>query len=350
MRKYHFPDPGSFEFVASVSQVNRAQFVRMVDALEDHGLVKEAFSRLMYCPLTSGGETIAVLEDLHNQYDIHISCDSGGYESQINEEYSMRDIFQFDREYYLNTDWPDEYVLPDQVPIAGDDEQTVEHKVQDTISLSRMLYDRLPEEKQRKAVPVVQGQTKRQIVDCLDAYTEFDHITKIGFGSFSTGGVNGGVNYLTEENIELLQFVVKEARKHDLDVHAFGVGGPTSIPILYRCGVQSFDSTGWMRSAGYGNVFFSFKSRFNITHRRNRSGPTVFKQEFTDMKEETGHECPYCASFDKLQESRLYRILHNLIVIREMTEQVEAYSTAEILELMSPQSKYRTYLERMAAT
>lgn len=349
MRQYHLQGSGAFDFVASVAKVNRAQFVEMVDELEKHDRVEEAFRRLMYCPLTSGGETISAVEHLHQQYDITVACDSGGYESQINDDYSMRDIFQFDRDYYLNTDWPDEYVLPDQVPIAGDDEQTVEHKVQDTISLSRMLHDRLPESKQRKAVPVVQGQTKEQVVNCLDAFTQLPHIQKVGFGSFSTGGVNGGVNYLNEENIELLQFVIKEARKHDLKVHAFGVGGPTSIPILYQCGVDSFDSTGWMRSAGYGNVFFSFKSRFNITHLRNRSGPTVFKQEFEDMKDETGHECPYCESFDNLQESRLYRILHNLIVIREMTNQVEEYSVSEILELMNPRSKYTKYLEQMAA-
>jgi tRNA-guanine family transglycosylase len=242
----------------------------------------------------------------------------------------------------------DEYVLPDVVPVGGDDEKTVEHKVQDTISLARMLYRELPPEKQRKAVPVVQGQTKQQVVDCLDAYAELDNIQKIGFGSFSTGGVNGGVNQLTTSNIELLQFVVREAQKYDLNVHAFGIGGPTSVPILYSCGVDTFDSTSWVRSAGYGNVFFPFRSRVNISHLQNRSGATMFESELSSIKQRTGHSCPFCASFDELKEDRNARLLHNLIVMHEVAERVQSTSVKQILEIMNPNSRYRTYLEKMA--
>lgn len=349
MRRYEIVDDTPMAFVASVTKINPAQFTTMVDRLEEYGAVKRGLEQIMFCPLTASDGTLSIIEYLSNHYDIHVSCDSGGYESQINEEYSMRDIYRFDREFYRKKDWPDEYVLPDQVPIASDDDGDVEHKVQDTISLARMLYNDLSPSKQEKTIPVVQGHTKQQIVDCLDAYTGFKNISKIGFGSFSTGGVNGGVNYLTESNIELLQFVVKEAQKHNLDVHAFGVGGPTSIPILYQCGIDTFDSTGWMRSGGYGNVFFPFKSRFNITHRRDRSGPDVYKKEFRELKVETDHECPYCESFDQLQENRMSRILHNLIVMREMTEMVEYYSISDLLDIMNPRSKYTKYLEKIRA-
>lgn len=350
MRKYYFRDLGEIEFVASVSKVNRAQFNKIISNLDEFDAVEYGLKRLMFCPLTASSATAEVIQSLTESHDINVASDSGGYESQISDEYSMRDIYQFDRDYYLENDWIDEYVLPDQVPIGGDDEKTIEHKVRDTISLSRMLHEELPPSKQSRSVPVVQGHTKQQVVDCLDAYTQFDQIQKIGFGSFSTGGVNGGVNYLNKENIELLQFVVKEARKHDLDVHAFGVGGPTSIPILYQCGVDTFDSTGWMRSGGYGNVFFPFKSRLNVTHLRDRSGGTVFREELNELKDETDHSCPFCESFQKLQDSRLHRILHNLIVMREMTEKVQEYSVEELLGIMNPQSQYTKYLQQMAVS
>jgi len=345
MRRYQLDDVGEIEFVASVAQVNRAQLIDIVEALEEYNLVEYILGRMMFCPLTSSEIAVDYLESLSSNYDLTFSCDSGGYESQINDEYTMKDIYTFDREYYLSTDWPDELVLPDQVPVEGDDEATIEEKVQDTISLSRMLYNELPSDKQERAVPVIQGHTKQQIVECLDVYKKFDKINKIGFGSFGTGGVNGGVNYLNEENLELLQFVVKEARKYDLDVHAFGIGGPTSIPILYQCGVDTFDSTGWIRSAGYGNVFFPFKSRLNVTHLRNRSGPTVFREELRELKEETGHECPFCQSFKSLHNSRQHRILHNLIVMREMTDMILEYSLEELIEMMNPKSKYTGYLK-----
>jgi queuine/archaeosine tRNA-ribosyltransferase len=349
MRRYESLTANSIEFVASVGKINRAQLTGIVDRLAEHGMVEDVLSRVMFCPLTAGDSTTDVVERLATDYGVHVSCDSGGYESQISDEYSMRDIYQFDRDYYLQHDWPSEYVLPDQVPVGEDDEETIEHKVQDTISLSRILYRELPPEKQRRSVPVVQGHTRDQVVDCLDAYRELENIQKIGFGSFGTGGVNGGVNYLNEENIELLQFVVKEAKKYDLDVHAFGIGGPTSIPILSECGVDTFDSTGWIRSAGYGNVLFPFKSRLNITHLRDRSGPTVFREQLDDLKSETNHECPFCESFETLHENREDRVLHNLVVMSEMADVISDYSITELIKMMNPNSKYTGYLEKLAA-
>lgn len=348
MRQYRLSELGDIEFVASVAQVNRAQLREIVTRLEEVDKAEYGLKRVMFCPLTSRESSVKVIKELAEEYDVKVSCDSGGYESQVNDDYSMQDIYQFDRRYYLSNDWPHELVLPDQVPVEGDSEEVIEEKVRDTISLSKLLYGELPVEKQKKAVPVVQGHTKQQIVDCLGEYTQLENISKIGFGSFGTGGVNGGVNYLNEQNIELLQFVVKEARKYDLDVHAFGIGGPTSIPILYQCGVDTFDSTGWMRSAGYGNVFFPFKSRLNITHLRDRSGPTVFREEIRGLKEETNHDCPFCRSFEELQESRLNRILHNLLVMREMTHMIREKPIGEVLDMMNPRSRYTGYLESMA--
>jgi queuine/archaeosine tRNA-ribosyltransferase len=182
----------------------------------------------------------------------------------------------------------------------------------------------------------------------LDAYRDLDHVQKVGFGSFSTGGVNGGVNYLTKENIGFLQFAVNEAHRHDLDVHAFGIGGPTSIPILHHCGVDTFDSTGWMRSGGYGNAFFPLKSRYNVTHLRERSGPTLFKEELREVQQATEHECPFCDSFDDLHNNREYRILHNLLVTRDTCEMVQELSLEEILELMNSNSRYYGYLEKLS--
>lgn len=350
MRRYAINQVGGFDFVASVTKVNGSQIDRIVGALDEHGLATYGFRKLMFCPLTADPSTHKAIKRLHHEHDIHVSCDSGGYESQINDQYTLQDIYHNDRRFYTENDWPDELVLPDVVPLTGDSEREVEHKVQDTISLSRLLYRDLPEEKQRKAVPVVQGHTKQQIIDCIDAYKELSNIQKIGFGSFSTAGVNGGVNLLNEDNIELLQYAVKEAQKHDLEVHAFGVGGPTSIPILYHCGVDSFDSTSWIRTAGYGNVLFPFKSRLNISHRRDRSGDTMFRENFREMKDETDHECPFCKSFEKLQKSRDHRVIHNLIVMREMVDRVQNYDINEVLEMMNSASKYTTYLRGLATS
>lgn len=340
----------TFNFVASVSKVDRSSFQRLIDPLKREGYFDYAFSNLMFCPLTSGPSTHELIKKLNAEHDISVSLDSGGYESQVNEKYSIRDIYQFDREYYLENEWPSEYVLPDIVPTSKDDADTIEKKVQDTISLARLLFSELPASKQMRAMPVIQGHTKEQVVSCLDAYKNLDHVSKVGFGSFATGGVSNGVNFLTEENISLLQFVVEEAHKHDLEVHAFGIGGPTSIPVLYYAGVDSFDSTGWHRSGGYGNAFFPFKSRLNVTHLRDRSGATLYKENLRQLRQETDHQCPFCTSFDQLHNDRVTRILHNLIVIRETVDLVKELSVDEILQLLSENSPYYSYLEQLTTS
>lgn len=338
---------GAIRFVASVTQVSAMPFNRLIDILDEYGLVGEGFKRIMFCPLTAGESTHQTIRELVDTYDISVALDSGGYESQVNNKYTPGEIYRYDRDYYRENEWAAEYVLPDQVPLSDDDEETVRRKVYDTISLSRCLHAELPPDRQRRSVPVVQGHTREQIVDCLDAYCELDHIQKIGFGSFSTGGVNGGVNYLTKENIDFLQFIVDEAHRNGLKVHAFGVGGPTSIPILHYCGVDTFDSTGWMRSGGYGNAFFPLKSRYNVTHLRERAGSTLFKQELREIQQATGHNCPFCDSFDDLHDKREYRVLHNLLVTRETCEMVQKLSLEEILELMNSSSRYYGYLDRI---
>jgi queuine/archaeosine tRNA-ribosyltransferase len=172
----------------------------------------------------------------------------------------------------------------------------------------------------------------------------------VGFGSFGTSGVSNGVNMLTTDAYRNLKWAVDNAHEAGLTVHAFGVGGPTSIPLLYSAGVDSFDTTSWMRSSGYGNVFFPFKSRYNASHRKKRGGKILTKDELPHLKAETSHDCPLCEDMALLRESRWTRIMHNLVVIHEMTNRVEEMSHAEILDAMDEQSTYRRRLAEVTDT
>jgi hypothetical protein len=103
-----------------------------------------------------------------------------------------------------------------------------------------------------------------------------------------------------------------------------------------------------MRSGGYGNVFFPFRSRFNASHRKNRTGNILLSDELPHLRAETGHECPFCEDITRLRDSRWARIMHNLIVINEITTRIDDISREAVIDAMDPQSKYRRRLEEIA--
>lgn len=331
----------SFYAAMSVSpSTMRQTFARLQDG---YGSLKPV-QNVMFTPISNGPETHRSIQALTKRFDLNVMFDSGGYEVQVgNQEFD--DLYSYLIDFYGENNWGHRYVLPDNVPLSDDRPGVVDRKVDETLSATEMCFRRLSEERQSRAVAVVQGHTTDQLYRCLNKYNKLDGLQHIGFGSFGTGGVSNGVNMLTTEAFQNLSTVVKRAHEEGLSVHAFGVGGPTSLPLLYEAGVDSFDTTSWIRSSGYGNVFFPFKSRFNASHRKNRGGSVLTGSKLPHLRSETGHKCPFCESVNDLRKSRWNRIIHNLIVIHEMTNQMEEMTTEEIIGAMDSNSRYRKRLE-----
>lgn len=309
----------------------------------------EPLENVMFSPISQGESSHTTIRNLQDRFDLNIMFDSGGYEVQVGNK-TFDELQAYLHDFYGDNHWGHRYVLPDNVPLSQDSPDVVEEKVKQTADISTLFYRQLPEHQQQRALAVVQGHTQDQLRHCLNAYKGLDGLQHIGFGSFGTSGVSNGVNMLTTEAYHNLEWAVDEAHEAGMTVHAFGVGGPTSIPLLYAAGVDSFDTTSWMRSSGYGNVFFPFKSRYNASHQTNRSGKLLTKDELPHLKAETGHSCPFCESMTQLRNSRWDRIMHNLIVIHEMTDRVEQMSHEEIIAAMDEQSTYRRRLEKVTST
>ncbi|MDS0297786.1 hypothetical protein NDI76_03440 [Halogeometricum sp. S1BR25-6] len=298
----------------------------------------------MFTPISNGPGAHRSIQALTERFDLNVMFDSGGYEVQVgNKEFD--DLYSYLINFYGENSWGHRYVLPDNVPLSDDPPEVVNRKVDETLSATEMCFRRLSEDRQSKAVAVVQGHTTDQLYRCLNKYSQLDGLQHIGFGSFGTSGVSNGVNMLTTETFQNLSTVVDRAHEEGLSVHAFGVGGPTSLPLLYEAGVDSFDTTSWMRSSGYGNVFFPFKSRFNASHRKNRGGNVLTGSELPHLRAETDHQCPFCEDINDLRNNRWDRIIHNLLVIYEMTHQMERMTTEETIEAMDSNSQYRKLLE-----
>jgi tRNA-guanine family transglycosylase len=250
--------------------------------------------------------------------------DSGGYYVQQGVV-SYEALFQRLLAFYRENDWASWYVLPDYVPVSSLSKEEVQSRVNATISVAHQFALEMPESLRHRMLPVVQGHTREQIKDCVDNYADMG-ATYIGFGSFGTSGDNNSINTVTKQAIQMIEFLKQQAQKHDLKVHLFGVGTPNVLPLFYDLGVDSFDSSCWSRTAGYGNVYLPFIGRKSITQRMAREigGVAYTQARFNELKEATSHSCPFCASFETLKASRIHQMVHNLYVMLDTVDALNA--------------------------
>ena len=140
---------------------------------------------------------------------------------------------------------------------------------------------------------------------------------RIGFGSFSTLGATNSINRVNADVLRLLDDLVP--RLNGSRLHSFGISTPPAIFCLASVGVKTFDSNGWMRSGGYGKIFFPFTFGRMIDC-KTRGYARIHSDELEPLKLDTGHRCPFCESFNEVSDAtgRWLRIMHNLTVMTEL--------------------------------
>jgi queuine/archaeosine tRNA-ribosyltransferase len=268
--------------------------------------------------------------------------DSGGYYVQVGRM-DYHELYYPLLKFYKENRWADIYTLPDHVPTSQDNSEEIWTKVKDTVRYTKLFFQELPLELQEKAMPVVQGHTLEQIDYCLKHYLSLG-INYLGFGSFGTIGKNSQVNIATNSAVDLARYVVSVAEENEIQVHLFGLGAPALVAMIKGIGASSFDSSSWIKSAGFGQIQLPFTRGYNISHRNGRSelqqGITI--REFEELRVRTHHQCPFCNSIERLQREKMYRALHNLVSIRQSVDMInggEYQTIREIYEKGSP--RYR---------
>lgn len=251
-----------------------------------------------------------------------VMFDSGGYYVQTGRIF-YEDLFYPLLQIYHENTWAHTYVLPDYVPTSQDHRDTVQFKVEATARTSQLFYDCLDDNLKSRAMPVVHGHNVRQIDLCLDTYIRMG-VQKIGFGSFGTVGAKKEVNIATQSAVELVRYVTYVAHQHNIKVHVFGLGVPAIVAMLKGIGVDSFDSSSWLKSAGFGQIFMPFMRSHNITYRSTNSEIQlgITERDFEQLKIITSHRCAMCDDLQKLRQQKIYRAVHNLIAIAESVDRV----------------------------
>jgi hypothetical protein len=306
------------EFVASMTH-RPNELRRILRFWRESGDTRNPFERTIYTPLFAQQGIKKLMEEEFKLVG-GVMFDSGGYFVQQGIV-TYEALYQALMTFYDANRWGSWYVLPDFVPTSTLSPVEVEERIQATITVTRLFFTEMPSELQLHALPVVQGYTREQIRSCVEAYAELG-VSYIGFGSFATSGNNNTINMVTNQSFEMVSFLKEQADQKGLKLHLFGIGTPEVLFRFRELEIDSFDSSCWSRTAGYGNVYLPFIGRRNISTRmiRDIGGEAYRPEGFLKLKDATGHDCPFCRDYDILKQNRLYQMMHNLFVMMDTVE------------------------------
>lgn len=307
-------------FLFFVSLTYHAKGIKDIIRLWDEsGDRRNPFKRIIFTPLFSPQETIALIRELKEKRGSIVMFDSGGYQVQMGKA-TYEELFDRLLQFYRQNNWADWYVLPDHVPNSSDRDDEVEFKIRESIDFARLFLRQMPEKFVEKVVGVVHGRTEEQVRRCVEAYADMG-VRYIGFGSFGTSGPNGTVNLISQRSIRLLRLVQALANEYGLRLHIFGIGSPTHLIRLADAGIAptSFDSAGWWKAGGFGKVFFPNGRQLHVTRVAGYRATSLGIQQ---EKERTQHKCPFCTSILRLRQDRIMRVMHNLAAMLDTVEEV----------------------------
>jgi queuine/archaeosine tRNA-ribosyltransferase len=335
------------QLVASLT-LDASLLRKLLQLWNEGGDSRNPFASVLVTPLFASPSTLKLIrEELKEKRGSTIYFDSGGYYVQQGK-ISFDKLYQDLRNFYQDSEnqWADWYVLPDHVPTSKDSPEIIEEKVFNTVTASKNLFYELPAAIRAKTIPVVQGHSDSQLRYCIENYISLGN-RYLGFGSFDTCGPNQSINRITLQSVDLLKSINNLATHYNLDLHLFGIGSPPAHYLFNQMQVRSFDSLTWLKAAGYGHIFLPFVRGYRIAHRT--TGRSYWeKQDFLLWKELTEHQCPFCESFETLSESRLHRMLHNLVAFTETLEKLNEWDDSRIHNIIeSTSSTYLRLLERM---
>lgn len=301
---------------------------------------------VLLTPLFADPGAVAAIHQLAESGS-RVFFDSGGYYVQIGRM-RYEEIYLPLMHLYKQNRWASVYTLPDHVPTSQDSPADVARKVHDTITFSTMFFHEMPDDLKSRAMPVVQGHSLRQIDECLTAYIDLG-VQQIGFGSFGTAGKNAEINLATNSAVDLASYVIKIAHEHNMKVHIFGLGAPALVAMLKGIQADSFDSSSWMKAAGFGQIFLPFMRAYNISHNTTVSElqKGITAEQFQEWSKLGGHRCELCASWNELQDRKMYRAVHNLITIVETVAMANRGEYERIRQIYHRGSaKYRQEFEK----
>ena len=275
---------------------------------------------ILITPISIGPQSI-FLDSLRkikqNGFIERVIFDSGGFQLMTGSLAEKRnitnitDLIERDMQLYQeHSDWVDGFMLLDDPPTLADTYDQMEKKIEDTINVALEFFHKMPEDVQRRSIPIYHCRHLHQIDRFTEAYQPI--MEKSKFVSFSAASCTkpGSSRTLDSRIVAILKRLVERLK----EVHCLGIVSPLAVFLFAKLGIRTFDGSSAIISAGNGEVYLPYLSAVTMTRHKSRVHKTPTEKEFERMKEYTGHHCPFCEDMGELIENHRYRFLHNLIV------------------------------------
>jgi tRNA-guanine family transglycosylase len=188
-------------------------------------------------------------------------------------------------------------------------------------------------------MPVLHGFNIKTVEYMLQFMEKHDvDLSYVGLGSL-VPLIRHRVKHGRQIIIDLVAYLRKRL-PHSL-LHVFGIGGTTTMHIMFFMGVNSIDSAGWEKKAANGVIQLpGIGDRFLSKKPHNR---TVLKPKELKVLEKC--QCPVCLRYDNikeriqvLNEKRDYRVVHNAWVYQK-----EVNMAREMIKT----GKYESYINNV---
>lgn len=310
--------------------------------------------------LKSKKESIENIHSLVN-YKGLIMMDSGGFLFQKKDEININPAEILDLYYSLK---PEFGVVMDH-PMDPSKSFKVNHNrwLKTIENTKLMLTNHSENNSEISLVPVIHGYTTNEIKKACKAIHKITNPEVVGIGSLvplmmdkqskSIRGSNGkGARYFAIEAIN----IVREEFPDSL-IHVFGVGGTTTMHLMFSLGVDSVDSMGWRLKAAFGAIQLPGVGDRFITPKNNGKGRSGLSEEEESLLEEC--VCPICKGKDLKERKKELdnadpknfqnRAIHNSHVFKEEAElfirNVEKGRMIDFIEERLARSPYKPLFE-----
>jgi tRNA-guanine family transglycosylase len=197
-------------------------------------------------------------------------------------------------------------------------------------------------------LPVVHGYTREKLKIACGELKEIVCPKAIGIGSLVPLITSRNSRVRKQFVIDAIRIVRKEFPHSFL--HVFGIGGTTTMHLMFSLGVDSVDSMSWRLKAGYGAIQLpGIGDRF-ISPPERRKGIDKYEQRLLAQC-----SCPICEgrtieerkeNFDNLNPSTYQkRAIHNAYVFKgEEKEFREKLKNGEVKEFVKERLKHTPFL------
>jgi len=258
----------------------------------------------------------------HLRTDSAVLMDSGGFQFQNSNRMSIEpeEILDFYRESK-----PDIGVVLDH-PLTTEEVKDNLKRWRTTLKNTKFMLENSHD---ILLMPVIHGYTLKMVKNACNEIKKICEPEIIGVGSlvpilkqFKNSSIIKELN--GKKSTEFLIDAIKLVREEFQDslLHVFGVGGATTMHLMYSIGVDSIDSIGWRMKAAFGAIQLpGMGDRFISPNKRRRGMSEKDISLLGDCR------CPVCKGRSTIQKMRaldnskkntfMERAIHNAYVFNE---------------------------------